>query len=116
MWQPQYYDFNLWSESKRIEKLRYIHRNPVKRGLGGGTARLAVEQLSSLSFRGGRGGRNRVAVDRAKEGADGSHAADRGSKSNSPPSHCKGRSDKDRATSSLEMKGKGWASLSLVKS
>ena len=33
MWQPQYYDFNLWSESKRIEKLRYIHRNPVKRGL-----------------------------------------------------------------------------------
>src|SRR5439155_11445506 len=55
----------------------------------GGTARLAVEQLSSLSFRGGRGGRNRVAVDCAKEGTDGSHAADCGSKSNSPPCHCK---------------------------
>jgi REP element-mobilizing transposase RayT len=27
-WQPQYYDFNVWSEKKRIEKLRYIHRNP----------------------------------------------------------------------------------------
>jgi len=23
----------VWSEHKRIEKLRYIHRNPVKRGL-----------------------------------------------------------------------------------
>jgi len=32
-WQPRYYDFNVWSEKKRVEKLRYIHRNPVKRGL-----------------------------------------------------------------------------------
>jgi REP-associated tyrosine transposase len=32
-WQKRYYDFDVWSESKRIEKLRYIHRNPVKRGL-----------------------------------------------------------------------------------
>src|SRR5437868_9816554 len=32
-WQARYYDFNVWSERKRIEKLRYIHRNPVKRGL-----------------------------------------------------------------------------------
>jgi putative transposase len=32
-WQSRYYDFNVWSEAKRIEKLRYIHRNPVKRGL-----------------------------------------------------------------------------------
>ncbi len=32
-WQPRYYDFNVWSEAKRIEKLRYIHRNPVRRGL-----------------------------------------------------------------------------------
>jgi REP-associated tyrosine transposase len=32
-WQPRFYDFNVWSEHKRIEKLRYIHRNPVKRGL-----------------------------------------------------------------------------------
>jgi putative transposase len=32
-WQPRYYDFNVWSEAKRVEKLRYIHRNPVKRGL-----------------------------------------------------------------------------------
>jgi putative transposase len=32
-WLPRYYDFNVWSEEKRIEKLRYIHRNPVRRGL-----------------------------------------------------------------------------------
>ena len=32
-WQVRYYDFNVFSERKRIEKLRYIHRNPVERGL-----------------------------------------------------------------------------------
>ena len=32
-WLERYYDFNLWSEEKRIEKLRYLHRNPVARGL-----------------------------------------------------------------------------------
>ena len=32
-WQARYYDFNVWSEEKRAEKLRYIHRNPVRRGL-----------------------------------------------------------------------------------
>src|SRR6185437_9300243 len=24
-WQARYYDFNIWSEEKRVEKLRYIH-------------------------------------------------------------------------------------------
>src|SRR5215471_4212019 len=32
-WQPRYYDFNVFRERKHVEKLRYIHRNPVKRGL-----------------------------------------------------------------------------------
>jgi putative transposase len=32
-WQVRYYDFNVHSNSKRIEKLRYMHRNPVVRGL-----------------------------------------------------------------------------------
>jgi putative transposase len=32
-WQPRYYDFNVHNEEKRVEKLRYMHRNPVKRGL-----------------------------------------------------------------------------------
>ena len=32
-WQPRYYDFNVLTERKWREKLRYIHRNPVGRGL-----------------------------------------------------------------------------------
>ncbi len=32
-WQARYYDFNVHSEEKRVEKLRYMHRNPVVRGL-----------------------------------------------------------------------------------
>jgi putative transposase len=32
-WQARYYDFNVFTEEKRVEKLRYIHRNPVVRGL-----------------------------------------------------------------------------------
>jgi putative transposase len=32
-WQRRYYDFNVFRERKHVEKLRYIHRNPVKRGL-----------------------------------------------------------------------------------
>ena len=33
IWQARFYDFNVWTEKKRIEKLRHIHRNPVRRGL-----------------------------------------------------------------------------------
>jgi putative transposase len=32
-WQVRYYDFNVLTDKKRIEKLKYIHRNPVERGL-----------------------------------------------------------------------------------
>jgi putative transposase len=32
-WLPRYYDFNVSSDATRVEKLRYIHRNPVRRGL-----------------------------------------------------------------------------------
>jgi putative transposase len=32
-WQRRFYDFNVWSAKKRIQKLNYMHRNPVKRGL-----------------------------------------------------------------------------------
>ncbi len=35
VWQKRFYDFSVWTEHKRIEKLRYMHRNPVKRGLVG---------------------------------------------------------------------------------
>jgi putative transposase len=33
IWQRRFYDFNVWTEHKRVEKLRYMHRNPVHRGL-----------------------------------------------------------------------------------
>jgi putative transposase len=33
VWQQRFYDFNGCTERKRVEKLRYMHRNPVKRGL-----------------------------------------------------------------------------------
>jgi hypothetical protein len=31
--QPRFYDFNVCTEGKRMEKLRYMHNNPVKREL-----------------------------------------------------------------------------------
>ena len=37
-WSARYYDFNVFTEKKRIEKLKYIHRNPVTRGLVGAAA------------------------------------------------------------------------------
>ena len=33
IWQPRYYDFNVWSERKLREKLDYMHGNPVSAGL-----------------------------------------------------------------------------------
>ncbi len=32
-WQPRYFDANIRGEASRSEVIRYIHRNPVKRGL-----------------------------------------------------------------------------------
>jgi putative transposase len=46
VWQRRFYDFVVWSEHKRGEKLRYIHGNPVKRGLV-----LEPEQWEWSSFR-----------------------------------------------------------------
>jgi putative transposase len=46
VWQRRFYDFVVWSEAKRVEKLRYMHRNPVRRGLA-----LEPEQWGWSSFR-----------------------------------------------------------------
>jgi putative transposase len=32
-WETRYYDFNVFTHNKRVEKLKYMHRNPVIRGL-----------------------------------------------------------------------------------
>jgi putative transposase len=34
-WQRRFYDFNVWSLKKRVEKLHYMHMNPLKRKLVG---------------------------------------------------------------------------------
>jgi putative transposase len=34
-WHARYDDFNVYTERKRSEKIQYMHRNPVKRGLFG---------------------------------------------------------------------------------
>jgi putative transposase len=31
-WQARYYDFNVFTQGKRVEKLEYMHWNPVRRG------------------------------------------------------------------------------------
>ena len=33
IWQPRFYDFVLYADKQPVEKLRSMHRNPVKRGL-----------------------------------------------------------------------------------
>jgi len=33
IWQPRFYDFNVFSGAKAKEKLDYMHNNPVKNGL-----------------------------------------------------------------------------------
>jgi putative transposase len=46
-WQARYYDFNVYSNDKRFEKLDYMHWNPVKRGLA---ERMEDWQWSSYQF------------------------------------------------------------------
>ena len=53
-WQPRYYDFNVFTYRKCIEKLRYIHRNPVRRGLVGEPEAWGMVELPALlDWRGG---------------------------------------------------------------
>jgi len=33
VWEPRYYDFNVRTDAMMKQKLGYIHRNPVERGL-----------------------------------------------------------------------------------
>ncbi len=47
-WQPRSYDFNVRTEKKYVEKLKYIHSNPVRARIGRISRTLALEQLSAL--------------------------------------------------------------------
>ena len=71
IWQARYYDFNVCTAHKRVEKLRYMHRNPgsptsagfalagVEAGeawSGGSAGTVALEQLPRLCLPGARTG------------------------------------------------------------
>ena len=51
IWQKRFYDFNVCSTAKRIEKLRYIASEPGKAMSGGKTRRVEMEQLPDLCLR-----------------------------------------------------------------
>ena len=64
-WQKRYYDFNVRDYDQFVEKLRYIHRNPVKRG-----SCEAPEDWEWSSFRhyptGAKDGSDRIGIDSNK--------------------------------------------------
>src|SRR5207245_9299026 len=47
----RFYDFVVRTEEKRMEKLRYIPRNPVKRRTGTGVRSVGLEQFSLICVR-----------------------------------------------------------------
>ena len=51
-WQKRFYDFNVYSPAKRREKLEYMHRNPVTRGLVKDPKDWVWSSYSSYSRRG----------------------------------------------------------------
>jgi hypothetical protein len=55
-WQPRYYDLNVFSRGKYVEKLRYIHPQSSEAGAGEIARIVTMEQLSILPA-GGIGGR-----------------------------------------------------------
>src|SRR5208337_586517 len=61
VWQSRFYDFNLWSQRKEIEKLKYMHRNPVS-GHGAVTGLTRVARLGWCGSTIGLGGRRRFEI------------------------------------------------------
>jgi|SRR5215831_1964332 len=51
IWQPRFYDVNVWTARKRVEKLRYMAPQPSQAGIGHGSRIVALEQLSRLRLR-----------------------------------------------------------------
>ena len=47
-WQPRFYDFNVWSQKKFVEKLQYMHPEPVEAKVSQSSPRLALEQFFIL--------------------------------------------------------------------
>jgi putative transposase len=53
-WQARYYDFNVFTQEKRLEKLNYMHWNPVQRGLVEKPEDWVMVERSLLRDRGAR--------------------------------------------------------------
>ena len=70
-WQKRYYDRNVRSYREFVVKLRYLHRNPVKRGLVSNLRGLEVEQLPPLCDSGDWDRRDRIGVDSGRPGTEG---------------------------------------------
>ena len=63
-WLERSFDHNVRNHQGFVTQLRYIHRNPVKRGLCAHTTRLEMVKLSRLGRGGGWSGRSRVRTPR----------------------------------------------------
>ena len=84
-WAHRYYDFNVFTASKRTEKLRYMHRNPVKRGLVDDPAQMAMVQLPPLRYGGPWHSRDRIRMASRVEGSRSYRTRDRGPTPNRVP-------------------------------
>lgn len=51
IWQPSFYDFNIYTEEKLLEKLNYIHYNPVRAGLVDDPSSYPYSSYRAYSFR-----------------------------------------------------------------
>jgi len=49
VWQKRFYDFNVWTERKRVEKLRYMASQSRRTRTGGKPRTMEVEQFLQLS-------------------------------------------------------------------
>jgi putative transposase len=66
-WQAHYYDFNISMHEKFVEKLRYIHRNPVRRGLVEKPEDWKWSSFRHYQSRYARNRRDRIRVDSQRE-------------------------------------------------
>jgi putative transposase len=73
LWQPRYYDFNVWSYAKQTEKLLYSSQ-PGQKRTGAKPGGVGVEQFPALPLRCRRRSGDRVALDGSQTGEHGTRA------------------------------------------
>ena len=97
-WQTRYYDFPVSSEKNRVEKLHYIHFNPVKRALVKRPDDWKWSSFLHIATGCEVVVENRVAVDGAQARAHGQCLTGGAPSGTTPPCRSKPRSDKGGAT------------------